>query len=618
MACYRCGGPERTGDDGYAYCAQCNACLGLPSGTNSKLLPKGDSDGNIALATDIRGSRNVEVMDQATPANRKLHLLLKSARWGARSLPREIDFWLLLYPYLAEQRGDGLPAEGFEDAFPQRVIAIKEQIERRAREFRLSLQEFGQILDDRNVFYLLDQNPKLMLHEALERVLRMATGARALLAPSDELDAAEARLRGHVVRWLRRWNLPFSIRPSITIPATTLQNLLSRLSALPDIFVGAAIPPQKLLSAVQVVGIPDDDNVSALIDCTFFGSAKDCVLIGSKAIYYRNHGIDNFLPYSEFPDITFYPQENGVCCGDIAVISLAGSGFPAVQLANLLDTIKSEALKREVIESTPLQDGLIALPGMTELKQMLLEEVVEPLRNPDEFRKYKIDIPNGILMYGPPGCGKTFVAQKLAAELNYNFYEISPSAVGSMYVHGSVLKIRELFEEAANQGPALMFVDEFEGMVPSRRDLASTDQYKSEEVNEWLVQIGNCATRRILFVAATNEPWKIDDAVQRSGRLDKKVYVGPPDQEAIVEMLMYHLKGRPHCAKEGIREFAGTIAGQGYAASDLKLMVDEAAKFAMKDRSDIGPKHLMRAAAERVRPSIPASAEEAYQQVYAR
>jgi transitional endoplasmic reticulum ATPase len=249
---------------------------------------------------------------------------------------------------------------------------------------------------------------------------------------------------------------------------------------------------------------------------------------------------------------------------------------------------------------------------MHELKRMLLEEVIEPLRNPERFKKYRIEIPNGILMYGPPGCGKTFVAQKLASELGYTFYEVSPSAVGSSYIHGSTLKIKEIFENATKNAPTLMFVDEFEGLVPARHSLGGEQQYKSEEVTEWLVQLGSCAKRRILFVAATNEPWGIDDAIKRSGRLDKKVYIGPPDREAVEEILLHHLDGRPFTSEQDVRDFAATIAGQGYAASDLKLLVDEAAKLAMKADQDISSAHLTTAAVEIVPPSISREREEAY------
>jgi transitional endoplasmic reticulum ATPase len=274
-----------------------------------------------------------------------------------------------------------------------------------------------------------------------------------------------------------------------------------------------------------------------------------------------------------------------------------------------LDAIKKEVIARQGIRRN---GGITELAGMQELKKILLEDVIEPLRNPEKFKRYGISIPNGILMYGPPGCGKTFVAQRLAEDLDYNFYEVSPSEVGSPYVHDTCLKIRKLFDDATASAPALIFVDEFEGLVPARGSLGGLQQHKAEEVNEWLVQIGSCSDRRILFVAATNEPWSIDPAVKRSGRLDKKIYVGPPDRKAIEQMLTFHLKERLTTPNIDVIGFATEISDLGYSASDLKLIVDEAARIAIRSDVPISHEHLAMAAADRVPPSITDASQAAY------
>jgi transitional endoplasmic reticulum ATPase len=301
-----------------------------------------------------------------------------------------------------------------------------------------------------------------------------------------------------------------------------------------------------------------------------------------------------------------------VSVGTDGVVSLAGSQVKSAQLVDMLEVLKREALSRSRKSADDSAEGLSAIPGMHRLKELLLEEVVAPLRDPEKYKKYRISIPNGILLYGPPGCGKTFIAQRLAGELGYNFFEISPSSIGSPYVHQTGLKIRDLFDNAAKKAPVVIFVDEFEGMVPARSQLGGEDQYKAEEVNEWLVQINNCADRGILFIAATNEPWKIDEAVRRTGRIDKKIYVGPPDGVAILEMLSHHLKGRPVQRESDLAIFGQKITGLGYSASDIKVLADEAAKMALKANVDISIDHLMQAAAERVPPSITRESEEFY------
>ena len=229
--------------------------------------------------------------------------------------------------------------------------------------------------------------------------------------------------------------------------------------------------------------------------------------------------------------------------------------------------------------------GLDKVAGMHDLKELLYEQVVKPIRNPEDYKKYGLSIPNGMLLYGPPGCGKTYIARQLAEELGQSFIEIIPSELASPYIHQSVIKIRELFDQAADQAPSIIFIDEFEALVPSRGDLGGHQQYKAEEVNEFLAHLNGCAEKRIFVIAATNQPEKIDAAVLRTGRLDKHIYVGPPDLEARIEMLSLHLQGRPVASEVDLTLLALVL--QGYSASDLRFLVDEAAREALRMAQEI-------------------------------
>src|ERR1700756_3602980 len=105
---------------------------------------------------------------------------------------------------------------------------------------------------------------------------------------------------------------------------------------------------------------------------------------------------------------------------------------------------------------------------MRVLKELLRREVVAPIKDPEPFRRYGLSVPNGILLYGPPGCGKTYIARHLAEELGHYFVEIIPSELATPFIHGSVIKIRTMFDAAAERAPAVVFIDEFEALVPSR------------------------------------------------------------------------------------------------------------------------------------------------------
>jgi hypothetical protein len=245
--------------------------------------------------------------------------------------------------------------------------------------------------------------------------------------------------------------------------------------------------------------------------------------------------------------------------------------------------------------------GLEKVAGMVDLKALLRREVVTPVRNPEPYRRYGLSIPNGILLYGPPGCGKTYIARQLAEELGHYFVEIIPSEVASPYIHQSVIRIRELFDAAAQHAPAVVFIDEFESLVPSRGELGGQQQYKAEEVTEFLVHLNSCSEKNIFVIAATNQPEKIDPAVRRTGRLDKLIYVGPPDTEARREMLALHLSGRPVDSSLSIDALAEALSY--YSSSDIRFLVDEAAREALKRGQEINTESF-RFAMTRVPPSV--------------
>ena len=228
------------------------------------------------------------------------------------------------------------------------------------------------------------------------------------------------------------------------------------------------------------------------------------------------------------------------------------------------------------------------LVGMRQLRAELERDVVLPLLDPERYKRYKIPLPNGILLHGPPGCGKTFIARKLAEIINFNFVDVSPSDLGSPYIHGSQLRIRHLFDTAKEKAPSMIFFDEFDALVPKRTG-AGTSLYYEQEVNEFLTQLNECAERRILVVCATNLRDRIDDAILRPGRIDKQFYVGPPDLEARVELFRLYLAGRP---VEGIDYVALGDAAAWYTPADIRELTNEAARMALAENAPISPRHL--------------------------
>lgn len=232
------------------------------------------------------------------------------------------------------------------------------------------------------------------------------------------------------------------------------------------------------------------------------------------------------------------------------------------------------------IQPTLNWDGVA---GMRELKAIFERDIILPLREPEIYKAYKVSLPNGVLLYGPPGCGKTFIARKLAQVLNYNFKEIKPSDLASIYVHGTQDKIGQLFADAKAQSPCMLFFDEIEAFVPNRSSGGVSFHYQAE-VNEFLVHLNECEKNKILVIGATNLPNLIDPAVRRPGRLDKKIFVAPPDLEARAEALIMYMKDRPQTDIDFVHLAEQT---EYYTFAEIELVVNEAAREALGNRKPI-------------------------------
>lgn len=246
--------------------------------------------------------------------------------------------------------------------------------------------------------------------------------------------------------------------------------------------------------------------------------------------------------------------------------------------------------------------GLDAVAGMEELKSVLMEDVVKPFRSPEKYKAFKVNIPNGILLYGPPGCGKTFIVQKLAEELDYSYIALSHSDVASSYVHGSVQLIRDAFERAKTTAPTVLFIDEIDGIAPNRQLVTGGSSiHKQEEINEFLLRLNNAASDKILVIAATNRPQLLDPALVRPGRMDYHIYVGPPDYRARVELFECFLDGRPLGAMD-FSEFAKQT--DGFASVDIRLICDKAARNALSQNHNVIEKQDVENAIKETKSSI--------------
>lgn len=247
-----------------------------------------------------------------------------------------------------------------------------------------------------------------------------------------------------------------------------------------------------------------------------------------------------------------------------------------------------------LIKNLTSRKGLECVAGMKDLKKLLADEVIKPFKYPKKFKKFGVSIPNGILLYGPPGCGKTFIIEKLAEELNYHFFKIEPHDVGSSYIHGTTQKIADIFQKAKEKAPSIVFIDEIEGMAPQRNQLNKNMQYKQEEVNTFLKHLDNAADYKILVVGATNYINRVDSAILRPGRIDKKIYVSPPDFEARKELFKLGLNNKPHDKNIDFTKLAEMT--KGYSSADIiEGIIKDVARLAVNlDKDKISEKMLIK------------------------
>ena len=281
---------------------------------------------------------------------------------------------------------------------------------------------------------------------------------------------------------------------------------------------------------------------------------------------------------------------------------------------------KRKILSQQQSDNTPVSsaikkkgEGFAAVAGMEELKQQMREEVIEPLHNPEEYHRYGVTIPNGILLYGPPGCGKTFFAKHFAEEVGFNFMCITPATLKSRYVNATQENIAKMFKEAEENAPTVIFIDEMNELVPNRDD-GNVHEMSRSAVNEMLAQMDRTGEKGIFIIGATNYPNMIDPAILRAGRLDKKYYIGVPDIEARMALFRLYLNKRPYDFGLDYHQLADMT--QGYVSADIQLIVNDASRNALRQHSKI-TMELLKAAITNTAPSLSNNELRKYERIRA-
>jgi ATP-dependent 26S proteasome regulatory subunit len=285
------------------------------------------------------------------------------------------------------------------------------------------------------------------------------------------------------------------------------------------------------------------------------------------------------------------------------VVSI-GAGRPRVASLANDDTAADDVVR--VLQPVADRVDFGDVGGLEAVKQQIRRKIITPFVKPSLFERFKRKSGGGILMYGPPGCGKTLLARATAGECGARFHNVAITDVLDMYVGESERKLHEIFELARRTAPSVVFFDEIEAIGARRQHAREATTAKL--VSQFLTELDGFAqdNKGVLILGATNVPWAVDPAFRRPGRFDRVLFVPPPDAVAREAILQIELRDRPQAGKLDVADLARRTSA--FSGADLRNLVETAVDEAIEEslasgkESPLTMAHLRRAL-EQVRPT---------------
>jgi transitional endoplasmic reticulum ATPase len=273
--------------------------------------------------------------------------------------------------------------------------------------------------------------------------------------------------------------------------------------------------------------------------------------------------------------------------GDTTLVMMLGHAIPfTVTKTRPHGIIKVTAETKLTIlnEPAPEAKGLPRttyedIGGLHEEIQRVREMVELPLRHPELFQRLGIEPPKGVLLHGPPGCGKTLLARAVANESEANFYSINGPEIMSKFYGESEARLREIFQQAQQNSPSIIFVDELDAIAPKREEV--TGEVERRVVAQLLALMDGLSGRgNVIVIGATNRPSALDPAIRRPGRFDREIEIGVPDKQGRYEVLQIHTRGMPLAEDVDLKKLAEL--SHGYTGADLAALGRETAMKALR------------------------------------
>jgi transitional endoplasmic reticulum ATPase len=277
-----------------------------------------------------------------------------------------------------------------------------------------------------------------------------------------------------------------------------------------------------------------------------------------------------------------------------------------------------------MVQPSAMREVLIEIPkvkwqdvgGLEDVKEALKESVIWPLNDPENFEALGIRPPRGILLYGPPGCGKTYIAKALANEAGVNFISVKGPEILSKWVGESEQRLRDIFRRAKQVAPSIILFDEIDA-IAARRGLSAGTRVTEQVVSQLLTEMSGVEEMKdVVIMATTNRPDILDSALLRPGRFDRLIYVPAPEEKTREEIFKIHTKNMPLKAVD-IKKLAKET--KGYSGADIEALVREAALFSLREAmskktkaKEVKKEHFEKAL-KKIKPSITVDMTKKYQ-----
>jgi transitional endoplasmic reticulum ATPase len=222
--------------------------------------------------------------------------------------------------------------------------------------------------------------------------------------------------------------------------------------------------------------------------------------------------------------------------------------------------------------------GFDDIAGLEDVKQEIRVKMIYPFTHPELAGRYGIPVGGGVLLFGPPGTGKTMMAKAIAHEIEATYFVVSPAEIMSKWVGEAEQNVRKLFEAAKAEDKSVIFLDEIDALVPKRKgDTSTVMQRVVPQILQELEGFDRTANRALLLVGATNKPWMLDEAMLRPGRMDAKVYLGLPDAPARFKLLEIYFGDKPLSEDIDFGELCDRL--EGHSGADIKSIAARAAQI---------------------------------------